>query len=58
MLRNPDPLKLTSKEWLQFVLMGVLNNALPFSCFAFAEIRITSGLAALDNTLPVDEQSK
>jgi drug/metabolite transporter (DMT)-like permease len=49
-----DPLKLTSKEWLRFVLMGVLNNALPFSCFAFAEIRITSGLAAILNaTTPV-----
>lgn len=49
-----NPLKLTSKEWLRFVLMGVLNNALPFSCFAFAEIRITSGLAAILNaTTPV-----
>jgi drug/metabolite transporter (DMT)-like permease len=49
-----DPLKLPPKTWLQFVAMGVLNNALPFSCFAFAEIRITSGLAAILNaTTPI-----
>ena len=40
--------------WLRMTLMGVLNNALPFSCFAFSEIRITSGLAAILNaTTPV-----
>jgi drug/metabolite transporter (DMT)-like permease len=47
-------LDLSPRLWLQFLLLGVLNNALPFSCFAFAEIRISSGLAAILNaTTPV-----
>ena len=40
--------------WAQLLVAGALNNALPFSCFAFSEIRISSGLAAILNaTTPV-----
>ncbi len=47
-------LDLEPRLWPKFLLIGVLNNALPFSCFAFSEIRITSGLAAILNaTTPV-----
>lgn len=37
------------KLWGGLLVAGVLNNALPFSCFAFSEVRITSGLAAILN---------
>jgi drug/metabolite transporter (DMT)-like permease len=54
LLARRDPLSLDGRTWARFVLMGVLNNALPFSCFAFAEVRITSGLAAILNaTTPI-----
>jgi drug/metabolite transporter (DMT)-like permease len=42
-------LPLDPKLWAGLFVAGVLNNALPFSCFAFAEQRITSGLAAILN---------
>lgn len=35
--------------WLRFARLGILNNAIPFSLFAFGETRITSGLAAILN---------
>ena len=35
--------------WLRFLGLGLLNNAIPFSLFAFGETRITSGLAAILN---------
>lgn len=38
-----------SRAWGPLLVAGLLNNALPFSCFAFSEIRITSGLAAILN---------
>ena len=44
-----ERLPLDPKLWAGLLLAGVLNNALPFSCFAFSEQRITSGLAAILN---------
>jgi drug/metabolite transporter (DMT)-like permease len=42
------------KLWAGLIAAGILNNAIPFSCFAFSELRITSGLAAILNaTTPV-----
>ena len=35
--------------WLRFLGLGILNNAVPFSLFAFGETRISSGLAAILN---------
>ena len=44
-----ERLPLDPKLWAGLLVAGVLNNALPFSCFAFSEQRITSGLAAILN---------
>lgn len=35
--------------WGAFLVMGALNNAVPFTLFAFAQGQITSGLAAILN---------
>ena len=35
--------------WGQFLVMGLLNNVIPFALFAWAEPRVTSGLAAILN---------
>jgi drug/metabolite transporter (DMT)-like permease len=40
--------------WFGFLLMGTLNNAIPFTLIAWSETRITSGLAAILNaTTPI-----
>ena len=36
--------------WGSFVLLGVLNSAVPFTLFAWGETRIASGMAAMLNT--------
>ncbi len=36
--------------WGYFLLLGVLNSALPFSLFAWGETRVASGMAAMLNT--------
>lgn len=41
------------KRWRQFVVMGFLNAAVPFSLIAFAEITITASLAAILNSTTV-----
>lgn len=49
-----ERLPLQPKLWAGLLLAGLLNNAIPFSCFAFGEQRITSGLASILNaTTPV-----
>jgi len=49
-----DRLRASPREWAQLIVLGVINNALPFCCFAWSEIRISSGLAAiLTATTPV-----
>lgn len=35
--------------WGMFVILGLLNNALPFVLYAFAQLRIASGLASILN---------
>ena len=35
--------------WLRFLVMGVLNNAIPFSCITWGQKSITGGLASLLN---------
>ncbi len=43
-----------SVRWRHFLVLGLLNNVIPFSLFAWAEIRITSGEAAILNaTAPI-----
>lgn len=43
-----------SLPWRQFLVVGVLNNVIPFSLIAWGETRISSGLASILNaTTPV-----
>src|SRR5437868_7467910 len=45
---------LGGKLWLRFVLLGFLNNTLPFILIAWGETRITSGMASILNaTTPI-----
>ena len=41
------------ERWRQFLVMGLLNGAVPFSLIAFAEIIITASLAAILNSTTV-----
>jgi len=36
-------------HWGEMILMGAINNAIPFCLFAWSQTRITSGLAAIFN---------
>lgn len=38
-----------ARIWLDFLLLGLLNNALPFALFGYAQLRIASGLASILN---------
>ncbi|MEO7053371.1 MAG: DMT family transporter [Rhizomicrobium sp.] len=49
-----DPLRLSVRQWKSFLVLGLLNNVIPFSLIAFGEIRIASGSAAILNaTTPI-----
>ncbi|MCX8253187.1 Permease of the drug/metabolite transporter (DMT) superfamily protein [Beijerinckiaceae bacterium RH AL1] len=49
--RNPMSAKL---PWGQFIVMGLLNNVVPFSLIVWGEIRVSSGIASILNaTTPV-----
>lgn len=37
------------RVWAMFVILGLLNNALPFVLYGFAQLRIESGLASILN---------
>ena len=42
------------KHWKKVFLMGIFNSAIPFACFAFALLSITTGLSAILNaTVPM-----
>ena len=41
------------ERWRQFLFVGVLNGAMPFSLIAFAETEITASLAAILNSTTV-----
>lgn len=42
------------RRWRQFLVMGLLNNAIPFSLIVYGETHISSGLASILNaTTPV-----
>jgi len=54
LLARRDPLILTLQQWKSFLVLGLLNNVIPFSLIAFGEIRIASGSAAILNaTTPI-----
>ena len=39
------------RVWLAFLLMGLLNNVVPFTLIVFGETQITSGLASIFNAI-------
>jgi drug/metabolite transporter (DMT)-like permease len=44
----------TLSAWLALLVMGALNNAIPFSLISWSQLRIDSGLAAIPNaTTPI-----
>lgn len=54
LLARRERLPLQPGLWGGLFFVGLLNNVIPFSCFAFSELRLTSGLAAILNaTTPV-----
>ncbi len=43
-----------ARHWKKVFLVGVLNSAIPFACFAYALLSITTGLSAILNaTVPL-----
>ena len=49
-----DPLRLPLRQWGPFLILGLINNVIPFSLIAFGETRIASGEAAILNaTTPI-----
>lgn len=54
LLARRDLMPASARLWGQFLVLGLINNVVPFSLFVFAEARISSGLAAILNaTTPV-----
>ena len=49
LIANGKTMPTDRRLWGRFVVMGVLNNVVPFALFVFAETRISSGLAAILN---------
>jgi len=49
-----DPMPTAARTWGAFLVMGLLNNVVPFTLIVFGETRISSGLASILNaTTPV-----
>lgn len=44
-----DPIPASPRLWVAFIIMGLLNNVIPFSLIVFGETRISSGLASILN---------
>jgi drug/metabolite transporter (DMT)-like permease len=44
-------LKTLGRHWRAIAIVGVLNSALPFLCFAYAALSITAGLSAIFNSV-------
>ena len=54
LLARRERLPMEPRLWGGLFVLGLLNNVIPYSCFAFSELRISSGLAAILNaTTPV-----
>jgi drug/metabolite transporter (DMT)-like permease len=54
LLAQGQVMPLGGRLWLRFLLLGFLNNVLPFILIAWGETRITSGLASILNaTTPI-----
>jgi drug/metabolite transporter (DMT)-like permease len=49
-----DPMPASPRLWGGFLILGLFNCALPFCCFAWSELRLSSGMAAILNaTTPI-----
>jgi drug/metabolite transporter (DMT)-like permease len=49
-----DPIPNSLRLWRSFIVMGILNNVIPFTLIVWGEIRISSGLASILNaTTPI-----
>ena len=54
LLAQGQPMPMSGKLWLRFLLLGFLNCSLPFVMIAWGETRISSGLASILNaTTPI-----
>ncbi len=54
LLLRRDPMPTSPRLWCSFVVMGILNNVVPFTLIVWGEIRISSGLASILNaTTPI-----
>jgi drug/metabolite transporter (DMT)-like permease len=51
LLPRAAPLRLPHGQWGKFVLLAALNNAIPFTLFAWGETRVASGTAAILNAM-------
>ena len=54
LLIRRDPLRASPSLWRDFLILGILNNAIPFTLIAWGETRLSSGMASILNaTTPV-----
>lgn len=54
LLAKRDPMPLSPRLWLDFAVLGLIANAIPFTLFAWSLSHISSGLAAILNaTTPI-----
>lgn len=54
LLAQGTVMPLSPRLWLRFLVLGLLNNAIPFVLIAWGETRITSGMASILNaTTPI-----
>ncbi len=54
LLVRRDPMPASPRLWEAFLVMGLLNNVVPFTLIVFGETRVSSGLASILNaTTPV-----
>jgi len=54
LLVRGDPMPTSPRLWGAFLIMGLLNNVVPFTLIVFGETRISSGLASILNaTTPI-----
>lgn len=54
LLARCDPVPASPRLWGRFLVMGLLNNVVPFTLIVFGETRVSSGLASILNaTTPI-----